>query len=236
MSSVQIAVAVLLVFTALSYAQRPAARNATGAATITGIVIEYEIGAHGDTTVVEAGGKTYTFCLGCPGKIKDSPQIIGDQDIKVGTRVKVDYVGAKWSAASKTYDVKAVRVTNLKGTSGNVATNPEQGDWATFWPAFRAALQQRDRAAIRSMISAGFEWAGDGQVNSAQVIRNMDTGLVPWQRILKSVTGGVVNCRPKDSSCWNFSGRQAKRTIKPETLVFELGTDARWKWARLVGD
>jgi hypothetical protein len=123
-----------------------------------------------------------------------------------------------------------------QGTTGNVSPKPEQGDWATFWPAFRSAVQRRDRAALKSMMTSSFEWAGDGQVSSTEAIRNLDQGIVSWQSLLNSVNNGVTDCKSKDSSCWNFNGRRAKRTIKSNWLVFELGADGRWKWVRLVGD
>lgn len=137
---------------------------------------------------------------------------------------------------------KQQRSTTAKGSgagakpTANANAKPEQGDWATFWPTFRGAVQKRDRAMLRSMMSASFEWAGDGQVSSVQAIKNIDQGLVSWQRLLISVNSGVVNCKPKDGSCWNFSGRQAKRTIKANCLVFEQGVDGHWKWVRLIGD
>ncbi|MGH9841380.1 MAG: hypothetical protein ACREEM_21715, partial [Blastocatellia bacterium] len=111
-----------------------------------------------------------------------------------------------------------------------------QGEWATFLSAFQNAVRKRDRFALRTLMSDSFEWAGDGKVSSADAINYIDQGIVSWQNILKSINGGVINCKYKDSSCWNFSGRQAKRTTKPNWLVFELGSDSRWKWARLVGD
>lgn len=109
-------------------------------------------------------------------------------------------------------------------------------DWDSFWNLFRAAVRKRDRIALRQLMSTNFEWAGDGNVNAGEAITYIDQGVVSWQNILKSVNSGVINCKSKDSSCWNFSGRQAKRTIKPNWLVFEIGADGRWRWVRLVGD
>lgn len=108
--------------------------------------------------------------------------------------------------------------------------------WQQFIAVFRAAARVRDRQVLRSMMSRDFEWAGDGRVGPDEALSNLDRGYVTWQKFIKSVNGRFVTCKMKDSSCWNFSGRQAKRTVGPEWLVFELGSDGLWKWARLVGD
>lgn len=108
--------------------------------------------------------------------------------------------------------------------------------WQQFFSVFRAAARARDRQVLRSMMARDFEWAGDGKVGPDQALANLDQGLVTWKKFIQSVNGRVVTCKLNDSSCWNFTGRSAKRTTGPEWLVFELGSDGRWRWARLVGD
>jgi hypothetical protein len=127
--------------------------------------------------------------------------------------------------------IEPVAFAQSRGTKG--ATDQS---WQQFYTAFRTAVRKRDRITLKQLMSTNFEWAADGNVNAAEAINYIDQGLVSWQKILKSANGGVINCKSKDSSCWNFSGAQAKRTIKPNWLVFELGSDGRWRWVRLVGD
>jgi hypothetical protein len=109
-------------------------------------------------------------------------------------------------------------------------------NWPSFYSAFRLAIRKRDRAALRSLMTADFEWAADGHVGPTQAISFIDQGLVTWRKLAQSVNGKVIGCKFKDSSCWNFTGKVAKRTVGPEWLVFELEPDGQWRWARLVGD
>jgi hypothetical protein len=123
-----------------------------------------------------------------------------------------------------------------QGQTSRTRGNPSTQSWQQFISVFRAAARARDRQVLRTMMTRDFEWAGDGKVGPDEALSNLDQGLVTWKKFIQSVNGRVVTCKLNDSSCWNFNGRQAKRTTGPEWLVFELGADGRWRWARLVGD
>lgn len=127
-------------------------------------------------------------------------------------------------------------LTSLGAQTSRSRASASTQSWQQFISVFLAAARARDRQVLRTMMTRDFEWAGDGKVGPDEALSNLDQGHVTWKKFIQSVNGRVVTCKLNDSSCWNFTGRPAKRTTGPEWLVFELGTDGRLRWARLVGD
>jgi len=116
------------------------------------------------------------------------------------------------------------------------ADRNDSSKWGAFWTDFTSAVNRRDRATLMTMMTSNFEWAGQGNIGPIQAISILDDEMVTWQNILKSVNGGVINCEFEDSTCWNFTGRKAKRTRTSKRLIFELGDDGQWRWVRLIED
>jgi hypothetical protein len=206
--------------------------------TIEGTVVDKREGPSWLAIVIESGGRRYMVTTAYnPNSLGRDPVMIGDVE-SIGARVKVTYIGSEpWEPNMPAlYATRIVRVSSESTSQRRGRGSVTGGDWQSFWIEFHAAVRKRDRIALRQLMSTSFEWAGDGNVSAGEAINNLDRGVVSWQSILKSVNNGVINCKSKDSSCWNFSGRQAKRTIKHNWLVFELEAGGRWRWVRLVGD
>lgn len=219
----------LILFSLPAQAQRAPRR----AGTIEGTVVEQTGGPRWMGIVVESAGSKYLVKI--DNAEGPAPAVVGGDVRPVGTTVRVTYTGSekRWDG---TYALHASRVTMLTAPgAAQRRTEPDAG-WQSFWTEFRAAVRKRDRIALRQLMTADFEWAGDGRVSAGEAITYLDQGIVSWKSISRSVGGRVVDCKFKDSSCWNVSGRQAKRTAGPERLVFELVANGRWKWVRLVGD
>lgn len=208
----------------------------TTSGTIEGVVVDYVSGNHSDTTTVEARGKKYLFCLGCPGSLKDSPQIVGDQDIRVGTRVRVTYAKLTRSRDGSELYIKALRVVNLSSpsTSKGPSTASADDTWISFWEAFRTAVRKRDRVALRRMMTEDFQFYADG-ASPDQAIKFFDTwdhGR-DWTVLDKLVLKGTEPYRspnPQDKGPSRIAPVGHSRNKAGRVVIFNFGNKGRWRW------
>lgn len=109
----------------------------------------------------------------------------------------------------------------------NVERSVAYERWLTFYAAFRAAVNARDRAALRPMISPSFECGG--VCTPDQVIAKLDRGRNGWRGLQKSVAGGT-----------NLTGGEGGRPVrftKDGMYGFSYAADGRWRWSgQNVGD
>jgi hypothetical protein len=103
----------------------------------------------------------------------------------------------------------------------------KQQEWNSFWSTFRAAVSNRDRAALVTMMSARFDSGGDGAYSPDAWIKLMDRNSF-WPMTQKAVSSGTRLSRANN-------GRPI-RVTNDMYLFFERGPDARWRWAGIVGD
>lgn len=214
----------LLLLPVLTYAQ-------TSSGSIEGVVVDYVSGNHSDTTTVEARGKSYLFCLGCPGSIKDSPQIIGGNDIRVRTRVRVTYAKLTRSKDGGEFYIKALRVVNLSNQSRPKGPSTGSADetWTSFWQGFRAAVMKRDRAALKKLMTNPFDSGGGGDYSPDKWIRFLDERKA-WGHVQKSVASGT---RPFEE--YSRSIGKPSRVTNRKHLIFVF-SNGRWRWASVMGD
>lgn len=107
-----------------------------------------------------------------------------------------------------------------------------------FYRHFRAAVRSHNRSALRELMSVRFEWALDGVVGRNNALNNI-AGIIGWQKFWLSagnaVVGAAVPCKPPD--CNYRPGYHASaQTPFPIELLFERGTEGRWRWTGLLGD
>jgi hypothetical protein len=96
-------------------------------------------------------------------------------------------------------------------------------DWDTFWTAFSAAVRNRDRTALKRMMSSPFEGGGamlspDEWIKIIDQVRDGETG---WPQLRKSVASGT-------KPIGNY-GRRPQRITNDGYLIFELATDGKWR-------
>ncbi len=105
--------------------------------------------------------------------------------------------------------------------------------WLAFYAAFRAAVNARDRAALRTMISSSYDCGGLCTVD--QVIKGLDRGnnvglQKGWRGLQKSVALGTRADGLNEN-------RRPERQTKDGMYAFEFGPDGRWWWSgENVGD
>lgn len=98
--------------------------------------------------------------------------------------------------------------------------------WPKFYAEFRAAVNKRDKATLKRMMSSPFNenCTLEGPVQTAdQGIEALDGG--GWRRLQKLLTSGT---KP-----WGNSKSRPRRvtTGDNENLqLFEFGADVRWRW------
>jgi hypothetical protein len=70
----------------------------------------------------------------------------------------------------------------------------QNGSWTTFWNAFRAAVQRRDRAALKRMMTPHFSAGGGDEDTPDKWIRLIDARNA-WGDFQKSVDSGTKPLR-----------------------------------------
>lgn len=103
--------------------------------------------------------------------------------------------------------------------------------WQSFYTAFRAAVNNRDRAAMLRMMPDDFSDGGGGGTAGdwLQVIdENAKNGS--WRDLQKSFAQGTVINRD-----WSSKGIPT-RVTKDNRYYFEFRRDKKWYFAGVVGD
>jgi hypothetical protein len=96
--------------------------------------------------------------------------------------------------------------------------------WLTFLGEFRAALNRRDRVALRGMIAIPFD-TQEGQLRSFDaVMKWLDREMM--QELQREIAPGA---RFTFSFTSPFEGRGRRPTRSSGIFYFELGTDGRWR-------
>lgn len=107
--------------------------------------------------------------------------------------------------------------------SGNAAANRS---WPKFWAEFRAAINRRNKVALKRMMVSPFavNCTLEGPPDSAEQWLNKVDGAY-WRKLQKMMRGGTK------SRTGGGGKPQRVTTYDPEdTQLFEFGTDGRWRW------
>jgi hypothetical protein len=107
--------------------------------------------------------------------------------------------------------------------SSNAAANKK---WKKVYMAFSAAVNKRDRAALKRMLSSPFDSGGGGDYSPNKWIKFIDDENL-WSQLLKSVASGTKPFSYK---------RRPSRITNDRYLIFEYGADGRWRWVTVMGD
>jgi|GEM_PF-2968958 len=128
------------------------------------------------------------------------------------------------------------------GNSPTVGRATLSDDWNSFWTSFRTAVRNRDRSALRDMMSNPFEYSGanPSDVNPDSVLRDLDSQRGEgWAALQRTVARIPTSYKLPNS-------RQPARVVKnplpcsrqpcdyTEWIIFQLGTDGRWRWISLI--
>lgn len=127
----------------------------------------------------------------------------------------------------------------LPAVTAGSSVSAQTGDgFSIFYAAFKQAVIERDRGAIRGMMAPRFEWALDGYISRDEALKYMDE-FKRWGELRKAVLRKPVRC--KQPFCNNRPGYRvwSLKTSKssfPIEVMFERGADGRWRWSALLGD
>ena len=116
-------------------------------------------------------------------------------------------------------------------TSANKADSAANRAWASFWRQFTAAVNKRDRVALRKMMPDNF--ADDsGGLNATEWLRFIDENerKGSWRDLQRSFARGTVVNKE-----WPSKGVPSRIT-KDKFYYFEFRKDNKWYFAGVVGD
>jgi hypothetical protein len=103
------------------------------------------------------------------------------------------------------------------------ATGAANRSWQSFWRQFSTAVNKKDRAALRRMMSSDF-YSGGGEATAAEWIRYMDEHKL-WRQHQQSVALGT---KP-----YKMEGNPG-RVTRNDHLIFEF-KGGRWRWWGIMG-
>jgi hypothetical protein len=116
-------------------------------------------------------------------------------------------------------------------TSSKKTEAAANGAWASFWRQFTAAVNKKDRVAVRKMMAANF--ADDsGGLNATEWLRFIDENerKGSWRDLQKSFARGTVVNKE-----WPSKGVPTRIT-RDKFYYFEFRKDGKWYFAGVVGD
>jgi hypothetical protein len=118
--------------------------------------------------------------------------------------------------------VPALTFAQTSRTS-NTAANKS---WQKFYTSFRAAINKRDRTALKGMLSSPFDSGGGGDYSPNKWIKFIDDEKL-WSQLQKSVASGTKPYSYKE---------RPSRITNDRYLIFEFDADGRWRWVTVMGD
>jgi hypothetical protein len=98
--------------------------------------------------------------------------------------------------------------------------------WQQFWRQFSAAVNKKDHAALKALMSSENDFfSGGGGENRDEWIQMIDRRKA-WRDMQKSVASGTVPLKDE---------KGPSRITKDRTLIFRL-IGGRWRFVGVMGD
>jgi hypothetical protein len=116
-------------------------------------------------------------------------------------------------------------------TSSKKTEVAANGAWASFWRQFTAAVNKKDRVAVRKMMADNFADESGG-LNATEWLRFIDENerKGSWRDLQKSFARGTVVNKE-----WPSKGVPTRIT-RDKFYYFEFRKDGKWYFAGVVGD
>jgi hypothetical protein len=116
----------------------------------------------------------------------------------------------------------ALILTSAAGSS----VQAQGSNWQNFWRQFTAAVNKKDRVALKGLMSSERDFfSGGGGENRDQWIQMIDDRRA-WRDLQKSVASGTVPLK---------SEKRTSRITKDRVLIFSL-IGGRWRFVGVMGD
>jgi hypothetical protein len=116
----------------------------------------------------------------------------------------------------------ALILTSAAGSS----VQAQGSNWQNFWRQFTAAVNKKDRVALKGLMSSERDFfSGGGGENRDQWIQMIDDRRA-WRDLQKSVALGTVPLK---------SEKRTSRITKDRVLIFSL-IGGRWRFVGVMGD
>ena len=142
-------------------------------------------------------------------------------------KIKQEAAELKYNDEFRGFDTWSIGAINIAGhqldkpnSSGEEAAAAR--DWERFWTDFRAAVQNRDRAALRLLTA--FTIQLDREVRPAnRHFERFDAGEELWKKLDESIATGAKMGDDK-------SPRRPTHFTGDESLIFHFDSNGRWRW------
>ena len=106
------------------------------------------------------------------------------------------------------------------------STQAQGNSWQSFWRQFTAAVNKRDRVALKALMSSERDFfSGGGGENRDEWIQMIEDRKA-WRDLQRSVASGTVPLR---------SERRTSRITRDRVLIFSL-IGGRWRFVGVMGD
>jgi hypothetical protein len=117
------------------------------------------------------------------------------------------------------------------GQTSRATNDVANRSWQSFWRQITAAINKKDRVALRKMMPNNFDDGGGG-LTADEWLRFIDQNerKGSWRDFQKSFARGAVINRN-----WPSKGIPT-RVTKDNKYYFEFRKDKRWYFAGVVGD
>lgn len=127
----------------------------------------------------------------------------------------------------------------LSQPPGATSAQIDDKRWQNFYSAFRAAVNTRNKVALRKMMAARFDWAMDGYVSREQALHNIGR-MVGWTNFWLSAKKAMATKAEHCTNTGNMNPHSGyccyARSPHPMAFVFEPGPDGKWYWSAFPGD
>ena len=224
----------------------PTTVNAQSTNTVTGTVVKRTVGPRWTGIVISDGNQdygietSYQASAGEQMRGETGREVPTSGNLSVGRQVTVWYTKMDCSTLVKEGAclLTATKIVEIQRRSASGGP----GTWDSFWLTFRSAVRRHDRSALRDMMSNPFEYSGanPSNVNPDFVLRDLNSergeGWAALQRTIARIPTAykLPNSRRPARVVKNPLPCGRRPCDYTEWIIFELGTDGRWRWISLI--
>lgn len=194
------------------------AQSARNIQTIEGIVVDRTGGIRWQGIVVESQGRRYEVPINDAANPEREPKVVRGDIWNTGTSVRVTYYTSKKFVGI--IPTSVVEVNNSLVAQRATRGSASAGDWQSFWSSFRAAVRNRNRNKLETLMSRSFVLGGGMlRTRSERISFLNDLSKSEWGRLDVAIRQGAVF----DSGC------DCRATNAGVRLEFRL-ENGKWRW------
>lgn len=111
--------------------------------------------------------------------------------------------------------------------SVNYAQSAASKSWNSFWTQFSAAVKNKDKVAVKRLMSSESDFLTHGGIGSRNDYLNLFKAKGYWQDVQKSAAKGTMS--------YDLERQRPARITKDKYLIFEY-IGGKWRFVGVMGD